>query len=572
MAVDIKEAMRFAYAEKGLEIPTKRTLSLQSREVAPPPQPKKKKKRRNKSSSLTSFKLKIKTEPPKLPDLSCYGAPKKIITLPPTVPDFLLELHEDATLAISDSTAHDGKYLESYSSYGHKTQCHTVIGDERSVAIGLDFGTSSIKIVIGDSALEKAFAVPFRDTSDIGRYLLPSRLYESAGKFSLVRGTKIHRDLKLALVAAPLNIQLQAHVVAFIALVIRHARGWLFNEHSDLYSRTKIFWKLAVGLPVAYQLNEELSAVFGKLSEIAWLLANTEGDITLGAVSGALSSIKDGGLSRQDFSEESDVEVEVIPEIAAQIYGFVNSSKFDKKAPNIYLMVDVGAGTVDSSLFQVKPARAGRWDFEFFTSVVEPYGVMNLHRHRIEWWQKALRTQSGEHPEKLAHSLEGFKFPTDRVISIPESISKYLEKVDLKFREKLCNPDHLYFQRKVVKQVRGHTYWRTWKDGFLSQDSLRGIPVFYCGGGMRMGYYDQLRHEMRSMPNFSWLSANPRTMTIPHNLEAPGLKREDYDRLSVAYGLSFLEVGKVVRAMPKPKIDIPMESSWRDNYVDKDQC
>ena len=87
-----------------------------------------------------------------------------------------------------------------------------------------------------------------------------------------------------------------------------------------------------------------------------------------------------------------------------------------------------------------------------------------------------------------------------------------------------------------------------------------------------MSYYNDLRHEMRLMPNFTWLCANPKTLTIPGNLEAPGLKREDYDRLSVAYGLSLLEVGKVVRALPKPKIDIPMESSWRDNYVDKDQC
>jgi predicted protein tyrosine phosphatase len=33
--------------------------------------------------------------------------------------------------------------------------------DEREVVIGLDFGTSSVKVIIGDRVLRKAFAVPF---------------------------------------------------------------------------------------------------------------------------------------------------------------------------------------------------------------------------------------------------------------------------------------------------------------------------------------------------------------------------------------------------------------------------
>lgn len=572
MAGVFEAAMRSAYAEKGLEIPEKKTITLHVKDEVRPSQPKKKKKKRHNSSPKSSIKVSTKQEQARLPDLSCYEAPRKNVSPPPAKPDYELIVPEGAQLAIIDSASHDGRYLENYLANGNRVQAYRSITDERSVSIGLDFGTSSIKIVIGDSALEKAFAVPFRDLPDIGRYLLPSRLYETDGKYSLVGGSSTHRDLKLALVASPQNIELQIHVTAFLALVIRHARGWLFDEHADLYSRTKIYWKLAVGLPVAYQLDEELSKVFVHLSEVAWVLANTTAAISTDLVRAAITRSSEDANASDSISDDADIEVEVIPEIAAQIYGFVSSSKFDKKAPNNFLMVDVGAGTVDSSLFHVKPARGGKWDFEFFTTVVEPHGVMNLHRHRIDWWQKALRALPEEHGEKLAELLESRKFPTDRVIAIPECVTKYLVGPTLNFREKSCNPDHFFYQRKVVAQVRGKTYWRTWKDGFLTSEDLKEIPVFYCGGGMRMSFYNDLRHEMRSMPNFTWLCANPRTLTIPGNLEAPGLKREDYDRLSVAYGLSLLEVGKVVRALPKPKIDLPMESSWRDNYVDKDQC
>lgn len=61
-------------------------------------------------------------------------------------------------------------------------------------------------------------------------------------------------------------------------------------------------------------------------------------------------------------------------------------------------------------------------------------------------------------------------------------------------------------------------------------------------------------------------------MGVPGDLLADGLNDADYDRISVAYGLSRLEVGKVIKVIPLPKVAIEPVDSWRDNYVDKDQC
>jgi hypothetical protein len=264
------------------------------------------------------------------------------------------------------------------------------------------------------------------------------------------------------------------------------------------------------------------------------------------------------------------VEVTVVPEIAAQIYGFVASNSFDRQAPNIYLMADVGSGTVDSSLFRVKQGKGGRWDFEFYTSVVEPNGVSNLHRHRVNWWSDVLAKARA--PQHLIANLEQTKLITDQQFSTPESYSDYFSGVEAKLPTAVKSPDDEFFNLRVLAQVQGKTLWRTWKDNLLPQSSLANVPFFMCGGGVRMSYYQQLERRLSSMPCYTWLKAECWVMGVPDDLVAEGVSEEQYDRLSVAYGLSRLEVGKIVKALPQPKLVIPPVNTWRDNYVDKDQC
>lgn len=448
---------------------------------------------------------------------------------------------------------------------GRATQLATVkIGERREVALGLDFGTSCVKVVMGDAALGKSFAVPFGVAEGVDRYLLPSRLFQCGDTFSLVAGTATHRDLKLALLANPSDVVAQQRVVAFLAIVIRQARGWLFAQQAAVYKRVGIVWKLAVGLPSANHLESDLSHLFERLCHAAWVVSCSHGDISVSVVDAALSQVY-----RSD-SLSTDVEVTVVPEIAAQIYGFVSSHRFDKHAPNFYLMADVGAGTIDSSLFHVKQGKGGRWNFEFYTSVVEPNGVSNLHRHRVRWW--GIQLLKAGAPQALLDALEKSKLITDQQLFIPESFVDYFDRVQVKDDVKEKTPDEVFFDDNVLPQVRGKTYWRTWKDGYLQQRDLTNIPFFMCGGGVRMAYYEALATKLSSMPGCSWLKAERWLMGLPNDLVVDDVQDGDYDRLSVAYGLSRLEVGKVVKGLPLPKLDIAPVSNWRDSYTDKDQC
>ncbi|PQJ97115.1 hypothetical protein CXB77_03880 [Chromatium okenii] len=478
----------------------------------------------------------------------------------PTTDDYRLNITHGAKLIFADDQQKQTCLLNANFIQGHATQCHGAINDEREIVLGLDFGTSSMKVVIGDSTLGIAFAVPFTAENGIKRYLLPSHVYETKGVFSLQQGEQDYRDLKLSLIANPTNLILQKNVIAFLAFVIRYTRSWLFHEHADKYCNTRIFWKLKIGLPVAHHLDQSLSKVFSQSGLIAWLVANTQGEIT--------TAVIDSARVLCNVPTKEDIEIEVVPEIAAQIYGFVKSNQFDKRALNLYLMVDVGAGTVDSSLFQVRSAKAGRCDFEFFTSVVEPLGVMNLHRYRVKWWQTALQ-KNGD--IRFFQSLEKLKFQTDREVAIPDYYSDYFKGISVGFADDKQTPDNIFFG-KVREQVKGKTYWKTWKSRLLKQAELQGIPVFYCGGGMRMPFYQRLHDQLHSDPSCSWLSAIPHRIECPKRLNAPGLQREDFDRLTVAYGLSFLEVGKITKAIPQPnQIDYPV-SNWQENYINKDQC
>ncbi len=160
--------------------------------------------------------------------------------------------------------------------------------------------------------------------------------------------------------------------------------------------------------------------------------------------------------------------------------------------------------------------------------------------------------------------MDDLKFPTDREIAIPESYSAYFDGIKVDFANDKQAPDSVFFG-KVLTQVSTSTYMRAWGTGLVENLLLKGVPTFYCGGGTRMKFYNRLRERLRSDPGLSWFGLTPYRIELPSRLLAPGLRLEDCDRLTVAYGLSFLEVGRIVKAIPEAKLHIPPVLTWREN-------
>ena len=140
-----------------------------------------------------------------------------------------------------------------------------------------------------------------------------------------------------------------------------------------------------LGIPAAnYETDSESQALVDKfrlIAKAAWLAAGKhKKEIHLGSITQAVSRARELLNEGASKCESEEVEVDVVPELSAQIYGLCVSQNFDKIAENIFMTVDVGAGTIDSSLFHVKKGKGGKLDFTFFTNQVQQNGVMNLAR------------------------------------------------------------------------------------------------------------------------------------------------------------------------------------------------
>ena len=98
--------------------------------------------------------------------------------------------------------------------------------------------------------------------------------------------------------------------------------------------------------------------------------------------------------------------------------------------------------------------------------------------------------------------------------------------------------------------------------------------MFVCGGGSRMHFYKKLTDGIGQTYGARWLKPEHWALTIPSDLDCPGVAVDDYDRLSVAYGLSRMDLGRIDVAQPLANKDgaQPPCQDWRDRYIDKDQC
>lgn len=73
-----------------------------------------------------------------------------------------------------------------------------------------------------------------------------------------------------------------------------------------------------------------------------------------------------------------------------------------------------------------------------------------------------------------------------------------------------------------------------------------------------MEFYKKIIEQLNDDFELSWLHLIPLSLGMPLNLRAEGLSVSDYDRLSVAYGLSYEKLGTII------------SSSEIDNFSIKD--
>ncbi len=449
--------------------------------------------------------------------------------------------------------------------------------NETDLIIGLDFGTSATKVVIRDP-FAAAGVFPARlngARSGIDGYLLASRIFRTGDAYSLTQGTHRITDLKLGLLACKAKSPVTEFndCCAFLAFVIRRARGWLLSEHKDIYGSHALNWRLNLGLAARSYQDSDTVTLFRRL---AWAAANLAADPEAESITVQkadqyrLESLAVSAGKASEGVEFGWADVDAVPEVSAQLQGFMSSARWDWRSRPVMMLVDVGAGTVDSALFHVQVLQDGRGVLTFYSSRVDSNGAMNLHRARVDWLQ-ALMPAGSEHAAAAEH-LAAIAKPTDRLRPIPESVRDYLPGYEVAVVGK--GVDESFGTGRYRTQVAGSINDAKVGKGIPAAQLVR-VPLLLCGGGSRMQFYGSIGDAINGTPGWH-VSVELMRLPVPQDLVDTGWHADDFDRLSVAYGLSLAGNGETTLGTIVRDIDVPDVQPYRapkreDNYVSKDQ-
>ena len=214
----------------------------------------------------------------------------------------------------------------------------------------------------------------------------------------------------------------------------------------------------------------------------------------------------------------------VFPEFVAQVVGYVKSPLCK---PDLHMMVDVGAGTVDISIFNVHEIEEDEFILPIYAKDVKPYGTHFLMKHRQSKALAGTKVIWSEQ-DKIPSEAE---FQQMMKISMPQ-----LREIDNEFIKMIGTT-----MRELLKYTKEKRYPKSprWQDG---------IPTFLCGGGGNVDVYSEIVGRFEN-GNHSY-KVRVEKLPQPKQLKAPQLPENSYDRLSVAYGLSYnaMDINLVIQA------------------------
>jgi hypothetical protein len=388
-------------------------------------------------------------------------------------------------------------------------------GGEVELVLGIDLGTSCTKVVIGDRSLRNtAWVVPAAvPAPGIGVYLHPTKVGSES-------------NLKMRLMDQPGDTRLQALLAECLAGVIRRAWDWFTENAPAAYAGRRLRWVINVGYP---RKSLEDSA-----------LKNAYTRIAADAVQRALCA---GGGPGLDAATGGAIEMELYPEIGAQLAGYVRSPY--RKSGNL-LLVDIGAGTLDVSTLIL-----GKADMEDLVSFqvcrVEELGALRLLQKRMESVEVV-------RPGCVGRGLGEFQ---EGAAALPEALEGLVYRPSLPLRKAFSAATHAFGERVLEtvvgcvagfrKRLRACHHTR----GF---DPIGGnLRMMVTGGGSRSGFYRNLLSgvlEAELVRYTRWeenavrraaagQGISPESLPVPRDLQnlPPDLHAE-FDRLSVAYGLA----------------------------------
>jgi hypothetical protein len=422
------------------------------------------------------------------------------------------------------------------------------------LTIGFDLGTSCSKVAVGDSVLGSQYGVPFNTRAHgVAKYLFPTRFYEGADGISLSSGqqAKFVSNLKLRLTEAVENhgdtSGPETDLAIYVALVLKHTLAW-YEQHraGDHRARARCWW-LSFGFPAKrVDNNPRLHKTYQRFAGAAIQAVNSGDHITRELIQHYLGGTPLDGDSKQVLSLD---RVSFYPEIAAQLAGYVYS-RYRTTGP--LMLIDVGAGTLDiSTLILHQNAHEEVCSFHFCE--VAQLGAFRLY----EQIHHALATVSPSAVDTLV------SIGSDQDWHVPESAGEYLRAISV-----VTNPMKAAFQsaretfalKCLEKALSNFSAFKQFLDQpFRDADQRprafrQNVNIILSGGGSRAIFYrnlfpERLEETVVNSGLTTWKldsgrrkidgqGFHPRHLMKPDKFIVSGVESDDFDRLSVAHGLS----------------------------------
>lgn len=325
------------------------------------------------------------------------------------------------------------------------------------IVVGLDFGTSSTKVVMQIPHLlgRPSYAVNFGDNAQVSMpYLLPTQLWfaeDASGRFSLNKclGMKAVNDLKTRLFFPDLvlskndspeqSISPEEAAAAYLALALRCCRRWfLGNKYGAIRHFSHLRWAVNLGVPSPCITQNRVQDCFEHVGKAAWLLSlHDESEIVLSQIRAILQWVD------QEWVRDKDVACDfaLIPEIVAAARCYARGGPWECRN-GLHMVVDAGASTMDVCSFSLSNEK-GDYSYQVLIPDVQMLGTIKLHQDRI----RAI-------PEAYIQNQRSY----DPLAPIPTT-EEYIENIPSSEREKvrlsICDQEREFRERcrKMIQTV-----------------------------------------------------------------------------------------------------------------------
>jgi hypothetical protein len=406
--------------------------------------------------------------------------------------------------------------------------------------IGLDFGTAFTKSIVRFRASD-AYPINWQNaiTTD-DPYLLPS-LFSEKSDGTCVLGflddAIVHENIKMGILDSN-SKEAPIVSVVFLALVLRYIRYELLVNNSSIFKNYDIEWDLNIGLPTNHWDNATLKNTYQHIARSAWALSEQGSDISIQKAREIFSSTNNSSVLENH-------NIGIFPEFIAQISSYVKSPQ-RRQESYLHLLVDIGAGTVDIVTFNVHAI-----DDEDIFPIFEA-DVCKLGAH---YFIKAIASESENPPsawmdhdaqEELNMLAGKYSIPLEKLRSVYELFANTL---GIK-----------------IKSVLGTTKRQRYPN---APAWANGIPTIFSGGGCHIPVYQNAMEKVKASYKIEEI-----TPPIPQDLISKIKDTDLFQRLSVAYGLSFnqFDLGKIkakgdVENMRSPE-QISRADQLRGNFID----